>query len=59
MLYTRHLFLVAESLRIPDSFPAKIALGKGGGAWGKGKTSRASRGVSLPPKQLTKSVNRP
>ena len=36
MLYTRHLFLVAESLRIPDSFPDKSALGKGWGAWGEG-----------------------
>ena len=59
MLYTRHLFLVAESLRIPDSFPDKSALGKGWGLGGKGNPSRPSRGVSLPPKQLTKSVNRP
>ena len=55
----RHLSLVAGSPRIPDFSPIKARWGKDGGLGGKGNTSRASRGVSLPPKQLTNSVNRP
>ena len=43
---------MAGSPRIPDFSPDKSALGKG-------NTSRAGRGVSLPPKQLTNSVNKP